>query len=71
MRFIAERLEKDSVINYLIEFGWGDIGAVYEEENVMYVKGEPIIISSVDRRPDEAFRCQIGGVRNPRLRPRD
>ena len=47
MRFIEERLDQDGVINHLIEFGFEDVGAVYADENVMYVKGVPVILSSV------------------------
>ncbi len=46
--FIAERLDKDEVINYMTEFGFEDIDSVIADDDVMYVHdGIAIILSSV------------------------
>ncbi len=48
IRFIAERLDKDEVINHLIEFGLEDIDSVFADDDVMYVYDiVAVVLSSV------------------------
>lgn len=47
MRFSAEMLDKSNAINHFVEFGFEDVGNVFPSDDVMYVKGIPVILSSV------------------------
>lgn len=48
MRFIAERLDKAEVINYLCDFGFEDIDCAYAHDDVLYVHdGIPVVLSTV------------------------
>lgn len=46
MRFIAKRIDRD-VINRMLEFGFEDVGNVYVADDIMYARGEPVVLSSV------------------------
>lgn len=54
MRFIAEMLDQSDVINYLVEFGFEDVGPVYPDDGVMYVNGIAVLIASVKVAQDIA-----------------